>query len=216
MGLPEHELKQQIVDAINNSSAFNQVEAYLDSTNNLVIRSVEGGEDNAFDIKIDIEGTQLEKDPFSKEALDHVSVGVYNNELAFTGGSMKSLSENLTSETSEILSYKRALNDFTKAFVEAYMQDNSTTMFTGASVNTFQYVRNSTFNLTSSDLDAISQVQWNENLSIGSENSTSLDEFYQNLLVRVSSDVEDNAFNLEAQNAVLNSMLKTYENLTKV
>ncbi|RXJ70364.1 hypothetical protein CRV08_01155 [Halarcobacter ebronensis] len=215
-GAPENELKQQIVDAINNSSAFNSVEAYLDSSNNLVIKGVEGGEDNAFDIKIAVNDTTLEKDALSKEALDHVSVAVYNNELDFTGGTFKSLSENLTSETSEILSYKRSLNDFAKAFVEAYMQDNTTSMFTGSSVKTFEYVRNSTYNLTASDLEAISQVQWNSNLSIGSDSSISLNQFYQNLLVKVSSDVEDNKFNSESQDAVLNSMLTTYENLTKV
>ncbi|QKF82081.1 flagellar hook-associated protein FlgK [Halarcobacter ebronensis] len=215
-GLPENELKQQIVDAINSNPAFNSVEAYLDSSNNLVIKGVEGGEDNAFDIKITVNNATLEKDAISQESLDHVSVAVYNNELNLSGGSMKSLSENLTSETSEILSYKRALNDFVKAFVEAYSKDNSTTLFTGTSVNTLSYVKNSTFSLTAGDLEAISQVQWNDNLSIGNDSSVSLDEFYKKLLVRVSTDVEDNSFNSESQDAVLNSMLTTYENLTKV
>ena len=95
-GLPENELKQQIVDAINTSSEFNDVEAYLDTSNNLIIQSLEGGEDNTFDIKIDIEGSTAQKDEsISIEGSDNISVAMYNSELNLTGGTMKSLTEGL-------------------------------------------------------------------------------------------------------------------------
>ena len=41
-------------------------------------------------------------------------------------------------------------------------------------------------------------------------------KFYQNLLVTISSNVEDNSFKLEAQDAIVNSLESTYNNLTKV
>ncbi|WP_321315704.1 FlgK family flagellar hook-associated protein [Halarcobacter sp.] len=213
------DLKQQIVDKINNDSQFGNLQARLDTANNLIIESIEGGEDNIFDLKINVAGSIVGKDTnVSVEATDNVSVVVYNNELNLSGGSFKSLSENLTSETSEILYYKRALNDFTKAFVEAYAQNSDTTMFKGASVNTFEYVKNSAFNLSGSDLEGISQLQWAEDINIDSRSSevTSFKEFYKNLLEDVSVNNEDNISLKEAQDAVLNSMTVTYEKLTKV
>ncbi|WP_320034044.1 FlgK family flagellar hook-associated protein [Halarcobacter sp.] len=213
------DLKQQIVDRINNNSEFGKLQARLDTANNLIIESIEGGEDNIFDLKIDVAGSVVGKDTnVSVDAADHVSVAVYNNELELSGGTLKSLSENLTSETSELLSYKRALNDFTKALVEAYAQNSDTTMFKGASVNTFEYVKDSAFFLSGTDLEGIAQLQWAEDINIDSRSSevTSFKEFYKNLLENVSIDTEDNASLMESQDAVLNSMTVTYENLTKV
>ncbi|WP_044414763.1 flagellar hook-associated protein FlgK [Halarcobacter anaerophilus] len=218
-GAPDYDVKQQIVDAINNSPEFNSVEAYLDTTNNLVIRSVEGGEDSAFDIKIDVNGTVMEKSDVSVEAANNISVSVYNEKLDFASGSLKSLTEELTTETSEISSYKKSLDDFAKALVESFAEKSgSTTMFKGASVNTLEFINGSVFSLSNSDLESLSEIQWDESINIDSNSSetTSFREFYEDLLVTVSSNVEDNAFKQDAQDAVLNSLQSTYDNLTKV
>jgi flagellar hook-associated protein 1 FlgK len=217
-GASDYDVKQQIVDAINNSSEFNSVEAYLDTTNNLVIRSVNGGEDEAFDIKIGVNDTIMEKSDTSVEAANHISVAVYGEELDLTSGSMKSLTEQLTTETSDISSYKQSLDDFSKALVESFQANSDVTMFTGASVNTLEFKEGSTYSLTNADLESLAQIQWDESINIDSNSTetTSFKEFYEDLLVSVSSNVEDNSSKQETQDAVLNSLLTTYENLTKV
>jgi len=219
-GASEYDVKQQIVDEINSSSDFNSVEAYLDTTNNLVIKSIVGGEDEAFDIKIDINDNEpIEKSDVSVEAADHISVYAYNEKLNFASGSLKSLTEGLTTETSEISSYQKSLDDFAKALVESFAEKSGdTTMFKGASVETFEFIEGSTSELSANDVESIAQIQWDENINIdsNSDETTSFQDFYEDLLVSVSSNVEDNSFKQEAQSAVLNSLETTFDNLTKV
>ena len=69
--------------------------------------------------------------------------------------------------------------------------------------------------LTSDDLENLAQIQWDEDVTIGSS-KTSFTEFYQDLLVTISSNVENNSFKLESQDAIVSSLTSTYNNLTKV
>lgn len=55
-------------------------------------------------------------------------------------------------------------------------------------------------------------MQWDEEINIG-VSSISFAKFYQNLLVSISSNVENNNFKLESQNSIVNSLENIYDNL---
>jgi len=100
--------------------------------------------------------------------------------------------------------------------VDLVNSSSDTPLFTGSSVDTLNFISDNVSSLSSDDLENLSQIQWSTNLTIGSTSNTSFSEFYQNLLVTVSSNVENNNFKLEAQNTIVNSLETTYNNLTKV
>ena len=72
--------------------------------------------------------------------------------------------------------------------------------------------------LTSSDLENLAQIQWADDINIDSTSTdtSSFSDFYQALRVDVSSKVENNAFLLDAQEAVLQSLETIYNDQTKV
>lgn len=217
-GATENELKQQIVDEINTNSAFSSISAYLDSSNNLVIKSDVEGESGAFDLEIDVDGTTMQMHENSVEASNNVGVSIYAQELDMQSGSMLSLSQSLTTSTSKISEYKQSLDDFAKALVEAVSSSSSTTLFTGSSVNTLAFVEGSVESLSSSDLESLAQIQWSDEFQIDSRSSetTSFSEFYQQLLVTISSDTENNAFKLDSQEAIVNNLQTAHDEITKV
>ncbi len=214
-GATENELKNQIINEINTNSKFSDYTAYLDSSNNLVIKSNIEGEEGEFDIAISVNNSEISKSANSKEASNSVSLAVYNNELSLTGGSLKAITQELTSSTSNIYAYKNSLDSFAKALVDTVNSSSETPLFSGSSVDTLSFDKDSITSLTNEDLENLAEIQWNENITIGNI-STSFSEFYQNLLVTVSSNVENNNFKLESQNAIVNSLESTYNNLTKV
>ncbi len=138
-----------------------------------------------------------------------------NNKLSLSSGFFKAITQELTSSTSNLYSYKESLDDFAKALVDYTSSNSSVKLFSGTDVNSLTFNKNNITSLTSNDLENLAQIQWDDNVSIGSS-STSFSEFYQNLLVTISSDVENNNFKLESQDAIVNSLESTYNNLTKV
>lgn len=212
-----YDVKTQIVDEINSNSEFSDFTAYLDTRNNLIIKANDEGEDNAFNLEISVNDVEIEKRNTSVEASDTVSLAIYNEELSLESGTIKSLTENLTTATSIISSYKSSLDDFANALVEEFQDNSTTSLFTGASVSTLTFIDNVS-DLSSTELEDLAQIQWSEDINIdsNSDNVTSFAEFYQNLLVSISSHVEDNAFKLDSQESIVNSLESTYNNLTKV
>jgi flagellar hook-associated protein 1 len=207
--------KKQIMDKINASSEFTNFTASLDTSNNLIITSDIEGEEGKFDIAISLNGTEILKNSNSVEAENNVSLAVYNNELALSGGSLKALTEELTSSTSNIYEYKNSLDDFAQAFVDTVNSNSATPLFYGSSVDSLSFISDNVNSLTNDDLENLAQIQWNDNIAIG-DSETSFVKFYQSLLVTISSNVEDNGFKLESQDAVVNALETTYNNLTKV
>jgi len=216
-GATPNELKQQIVDAINTSADFSSLSARLDSSNNLIITSVEEGEKGQFDLSISIDDTEVVKSNKSVEAANNISVAIYGNEVSLQSGSIKALTENLTTSTSKISQYKQSLDDFAKALVEMTSSTTSTKLFSGSSVNSLVFTNNIS-QLSAKDLDTLAQIQWNTDINIDSNSSetTSFSKFYQKLLVSISSDVENSTFKLESQVAIVNSLSNAHDNLTKV
>jgi flagellar hook-associated protein 1 FlgK len=144
------------------------------------------------------------------------SLMVYNTKLYLSSGSLKSLTQNLTTETSSISSYKQSLNEFATALVDYTTNNSTVALFSGTDVESLTFEENNLSSLTSDDLKNLAQMQWDENVTIGTTSDTSFSEFYQNLLVTISSDVENNNFKLDSQDAIVNSLETTYNNLTKV
>ena len=107
------------------------------------------------------------------------------------------------------------MDDFAKAFVEQVNSNSATPLFYGSSVDSLSFISDNVNSLTNDDLENLAQIQWNDNIAIG-DSETSFTKFYQSLLVTISSNVEDNGFKLESQDAVVNALETTYNNLTKV
>ena len=208
-------VNEQIVYAINHSSEFMDYTASLDTSNNLVITSNIEGEEGKFDIAISVNGIEKTKNSNSIEAENNVSLAVYNNELNLSSGSLKAITDELTSSTSNIYSYQNSLDDFAKTFVEQVNSNSATPLYYGSSVDSMSFISDNVNSLTSIDLENLAQIQWNDDITIGNS-KTSFVDFYKSLLVTISSNVEDNGFKLESQNAVVNSLETTYNNLTKV
>ena len=215
-GTDENELKNQIINEINTNSKFSDYTAYLDSSKNLVIKSNIEAEEGEFDISISVATNEISKNTNSVEAQNNVSLAVYNNKLSLTGGSLKAITQELTSSTSNIYSYKNSLDEFAKALVDTVNSSSQTPLFKGSSVDTLSFEKDNITSLTSEDLENLAKIQWDKSLTIGVTSNTSFSEFYQNLLVTVSSNVENNNFKLESQNTIVNSLESTYNNLTKV
>ena len=211
----DNDLKNQIMDAINNNSNFSDYEAYLDTSNNLVIKSNIAGEEGNFDISISVAGNEMTKNSNSVEAQNNVSTAVYNNKLSLSSGSLKAITQELTSSTSNLYAYKDSLDDFAKALVDYTSSNSSVKLFNGTDVESLSFNQSNVSSLTSDDLENLAQIQWDEDVTIGSS-KTSFTEFYQDLLVTISSNVENNSFKLESQDAIVSSLTSTYNNLTKV
>lgn len=148
----------------------------------------------------------------------NTSLTIYNNQLNLTSGSTKALTNELTTSSSNILAYKQSLDDFAKAFVETIDANSETSIFTGTDVSTLEFVSNNINDLTSDDLENLVQIQWNDEINVDSttSNTSTFSEFFQNLLVSISSDVENNSNKLDSANAIVNSLESTYNELTKV
>lgn len=180
-----------------------------DNTYNLKISGV-----NVIFNNINLHEISISGDFSDLDNLD-TSLTVYDNKLSLSSGSLKSLTKNLTSSTSSISSYKESLNDFASALVGYTSNKSSVALFSGTDAKTLTFNEDNISSLTNDDLENLAQIQWDDDISIGST-STSFSEFYQNLLVTISSNVENNNFKLESQNAIVNSLESTYNNLTKV
>lgn len=144
------------------------------------------------------------------------SLMVNNDKVSLTSGSLKSLTQNLTTSTSAISSYKQSLNDFAKALVDYTKTNSSVPLFSGTNAESLTYESDNVSSLTSDDLKNLSQMQWDNSVTIGGTSNTSFSDFYKNLLVTVSSNVENNSFKSDSQDAIVNSLETTYNNLTKV
>lgn len=144
------------------------------------------------------------------------SLMVYNNKLSLSSGSLKSLTQNLTTETSTISSYKQSLDDFAKALVDYTTANSSIPIFSGTNVESLTFEDENLSSLTSDDLENLAKMQWDESITIADTANTSFSEFYQNLLVTISSNVENNSFKLDSQNSIVSSLQSDYDNLTKV
>ncbi|MAC82847.1 MAG: flagellar hook-associated protein FlgK [Arcobacter sp.] len=214
----DYDFKNQIVDEINNNSEFNELSAYLDTSNNLIITSTKEGEESKFDLAITINDVEIQKNDNSIQGKDEVFLSIYNEELSLESGSIKSLTNNLSTSTSIISSYKSSLDDFANALVSEFNKNSSTSVFTGSSISTLSFVQNSIGSLSSDDLESLAQIQWSDEINIdsNSDDTTSFSQFYQNLLVSVSSHVESNNFRLDSQKSIVNSLESTYNELTKV
>lgn len=147
-----------------------------------------------------------------------VSLAIYNNDIKLIGGSTKSLVDNLTEGSSSIYSTMQSLDDFAVSLIDEINANSTTPLYSGNSVSTINFDSSAINDLTSSNLEALAQIQWGENYNIDStsSNTTSFSEFYQSLLVEISSNVENNSFKLESQEVVVQSLSTTLDNQTKV
>lgn len=96
-------------------------------------------------------------------------------------------------------------------------------LFSGSSVMTLEFNELAVQNLNQMDMDYLTTLQWKVDLSFDngaqnpdSINAMSFSDFFQELLVNVSADKENNDFLLEAQQSVTQSLGSTYDEIVKV
>jgi len=144
-------------------------------------------------------------------------LNVYNNELSLSSGSLKSLSSNLSEDSSFIYSTMQSLDDFAKALIDEVNANSTTAILSGDSVSNMSFDSSAINDLTNDNLENLAQIQWGEySIDSASSGISSFSEFYQSLRVEISSTVENNNFKLEAQESVVQSLQASFDNFTKV
>lgn len=244
-GTSEFDVKQQIIDEIN-SNLNSSLNAGLDDKGNLIIESKEAGEESFFDLEIKLEDSNeliLKNNNLSKEASDDASVQIYDKDLEFNSGSLKSLDENTTTNNpNNILSAtQKELNnlaysiiDTNKSYViedDTYIFGNDNTnsysgtstinnpnLFSGSSVMTMNLNEKNIDSLTQEDLDYLSSLQFKDDLNIDGSSSSeySFSEYLIGIKVNVSASKENNDFKLETQESIVMSLQGAYDQISKV
>lgn len=242
-GASDNDVKQQIVDAINNDPQISkEIEARIDTNGNLIIESKTKGENSKFDLEIELDEANTifkKSDIKSIPPETNTSISIYNEELNLQGGSLKALSQELTTSTSSISSYKQSLDDFVKTFVDmnsSYIMIgdeflygdtnakeytgtetiNETNLFSGSSVDTFAFDEEAVQDLSTKDLEYLTSIQWKEDISFSNGETSSFSEYYQNLRYEVSSNKENTDSLFKSQEAISMNLQNSYDQLTKV
>lgn len=145
-------------------------------------------------------------------------LAVYEKEINLSSGSLNSLVNNLDEDISPISSALQSLDDFANALITEVNANSTSDLFSGDSVSNISFNSSSLNDLTNDDLENLAQIQWSDDINIDSTTSetSSFSDFYQALRVDISSQVESNAFLLDAQETVVQSLQTTYNNQTKV
>ena len=149
---------------------------------------------------------------------DSTYLAIYEKEINLSSGSLNSLVNNLDEDISPISSALQSLDDFANALITEVNANSTSDLFSGDSVSNISFNSSSLNDLTNDDLENLAQIQWSDDINIDSTTSetSSFSDFYQALRVDISSQVESNAFLLDAQETVVQSLQTTYNNQTKV
>jgi flagellar hook-associated protein 1 FlgK len=191
-----------------------------------------------------ISNLSLKNEIKSVKANNDIHFEIFDSELNIKTGKVKSLIDNIdtTSPDNKFTKYKNMLDDFAKAlsdFTDSYIELDdgvyisgeeksllhhekanikNISLFDGSSVETLKFNKSATVNLTQEDLDYLSTMQWNENVNIDSNSTstTSFTRFYERLRVEISSDKENVDYLKQTQSAVTQSLQLNYDKLVKV
>lgn len=218
----ETDIKQQIVDAINSNTEFSPyVVASLDNSGNLVITSLQEGDDGAFNLEIENETTgevYTKSETKSKIGEDKVEIQIFDESLQISSGTIKAQLEtiNTTNSSNYIQSYKDALDTFVSKLSELTTLESGESLFSGSDVATFAFNEETVINLTTTDLENLSQLQWVEDIDFGNGQISSLSDFISALRVQVSADKENIDFKLESQEVIVESLQNSYNKLVNV
>ena len=100
---------------------------------------------------------------------------------------------------------------------------NKLGLFSGSSVKNLTFHQNKVNDLTQEDLDYLATIQWKKDLSFTGKaqdssdiNVSSLQEFFQNIKISISSNKEANDFLMDTQESVKQSLQTSYDQLVKV
>ncbi|MDD2698298.1 MAG: flagellar basal body rod C-terminal domain-containing protein [Arcobacteraceae bacterium] len=178
----------------------------------------------------------------SVDAQNDIHLEIFGQEIPPQSGKIKSILDNIDTRSvdNKFEKYKTMLDDFAKALsdvTEAYIYQGGTSyvsgeeasllnkdkasiqtigLFDGTSVKTLAFNSSVVRNLTQENLDYLSTIHWNENLTIGDSDKTSFSKFYQNIKITVSADKENIDYLKETQDSVTESLQTTYDKLVKV
>ena len=245
-GTSDSDVKAAIANAINSDSYMKEyVTAYLNDSDELVIESNTQGEASAFDFEILVDTNQINKSSLlSVDGVDDIHVEVLDEELSFSSGSLKAITQNIstTQESNVLQDYKDALDnlaytlsDLTSSYIvdgddyiygEDQTQINanqssiqSIDLFSGSSVLSMNFNESALNLLEQNDLEYLSSLQWKDDIQFDTTNSNNLQSFseaLQTLRVEIASNKESMDFKLESSDAISVALQATYDELTKV
>lgn len=190
-------------------------------------------------------GKVVSKDTvLSKEALDDIYLEAYDSKVDINGGSLKSLIDNLKTDSGNNLlkEYKERLDQFAKKlsdFSESYIEtskdkyvhgkdasdlhpDTSKSvginLFDGANVKSLQFNDSMVNTLNQEKLDYLATIQWKKDIDFDGtgQNNTSFSKFYQETRVEIADNRENVIFKEKSQEAVKESLQTSYDKITKV
>jgi len=217
----------------------------------LVVISNTEGESGKFDSRLIFEeDSSLAKVAVTKNselslrAADDVHLEIFDQQLTLSSGSLKSMTENLTTNSSgnKLIDYKDRLDNFAKTLSDltnSYIRNSddsyvygkkdvdinansseavSIGLFSGANVDSLTFNEDAIVGLTQEKLDYLATHQWKSDIDFDgtSQNNTSFSKAYQTLLVEVSADKENTDFLKDTQDAVTISLQNNYNVMVKV
>ncbi|GGD38556.1 hypothetical protein GCM10012288_10730 [Malaciobacter pacificus] len=164
------------------------------------------------------------KDGIIKAQVENLSSDSYNNKYQ--------------SYLDKLDAFAKTLSDLTDSYIQTGTDEyiygenasekslgtiNEIGLFSGSSVSDLRFNSSRVNDLNQQDLDYLATMQWKKDISFtGKEQDSTLDtvtslaEFFQDIKVGVSSDVETNNFLLETQENVELSLKSSYDQLVKV
>lgn len=180
----------------------------------------------------------------SNVGIDDIHLEIYDEEIEVKGGSLNAMLENIKTDSGNNLfnKYKERLDNFAKAladYTDSYIENADQTyifgknavslnadmdkrvninLFSGASVKTLTFNRESLNIMTQEKLDYLAEIQWKEDVDFDGSgmHNESFSKYYQTLRVVIADDRETVIFNESAQEAVKESLETTYNQVTKV
>ena len=188
----------------------------------------------------------------SNDSTAFYGISVFDEPIIPKSGSLKAVTDNLNTESglNKFQAYKDkldafalTLSDLTDQYIRKGQDDyvygesaidnlgrgtvgleiRDIGLFSGGSVKTLTFNEDAINDLSQTDLDYLSKLQWKQDVSfIGKgqdatdDDITSFSEFYQEVIVGVASDKENNDFLKDTQEAVTHNIQVSYEKIVKV
>ena len=187
--------------------------------------------------------TTFEKDiNLSKAGGDKTFLSIYEEEVKLKKGKIKPMLENLSTNDPNNKFHKYLTNldhlvqkmvDNTKEYTVGFdanedgvidendpneKQIKTLNLFAGGTAKTLSFNQANVENLKQIDLDYLSKIQYKEDIDFDNSGNSkqSFREFYQSVLVEISSDTQNMHFKQEIQDSITSSMQLSYDKITKV
>lgn len=162
-GGTDYDVKQQIIDAINNDETMKEfVTASFNDKNELVVESLTAGEEAEFDLEIILENSIISVNEYkSQDAGNDVHLQILENELELNSGSLNALTENMTTldDDNMLSAFKDSLDEIAYAlsdYSSSYVLEDGEYIINGDDATTLYSLTQTTGSASISNINLFS------------------------------------------------------------